>query len=187
MSFNSQRSKDNQRSVEELWNCRQLGLTQKEINCTSIMHDMYFHFDETSDYFLFRRWEIKHFSEFVFTCLFVFVVAFMYEMILVCRELALHGNIQRRHNEMVRSKPMPSERTRMLTEGHGVEEIGFCTPAHICQTFIHIMVVITRYFLMLVIMTLNGYLCLSVLAGSTLGYFFFAWKKTVIVNLIPEN
>jgi len=38
------------------------------------------------------------------------------------------------------------------------------------------------YFLMLIVMTYNSWLCLAVLCGLSLGYFLFAWKKSVILT-----
>jgi copper transporter 1 len=34
------------------------------------------------------------------------------------------------------------------------------------------------YFLMLIMMTFNSWLCLAVILGSTTGFFLFGWRKS---------
>ncbi|XP_033105274.1 high affinity copper uptake protein 1-like [Anneissia japonica] len=151
------------------------------------MYAMYFHFNSTVENFLFKGWEATGSVEFIFTCLFVFTLAFIYELFIVYRDLCLHKNVQQRCEENAIDLPSPSEKSRILGEAHGEEEIGLLTSAHICQTIAYVVFVAVRYILMLVVMTFNGYLCLSLLAGSSLGYFLFAWKKITIVGLQPNN
>nr|KAF6315409.1 solute carrier family 31 member 1 [Myotis myotis] len=43
--------------------------------------------------------------------------------------------------------------------------------------------VVISYFLMLIFMTYNGYLCIAVAAGAGTGYFLFSWKKAVVVDI----
>lgn len=54
---------------------------------------------------------------------------------------------------------------------------------HIFQTVLHIIQVVISYFLMLIFMTYNAYLCIAVAAGAGTGYFFFSWKKAVVVDI----
>lgn len=44
---------------------------------------------------------------------------------------------------------------------------------HLVQTVLHLLQITVGYLLMLVFMTFNVYLCLSVVVGSALGYFMF--------------
>lgn len=55
--------------------------------------------------------------------------------------------------------------------------------AHLLQTILHIIQVVISYFLMLVFMTYNGYLCIAVALGAGVGYFLFSWKKAVVVDI----
>lgn len=57
------------------------------------------------------------------------------------------------------------------------------SPAHFMQTLLHIFQVVVSYFLMLVFMTYNGYLCIAVAAGAGMGYFLFSWRKAVVVDI----
>lgn len=54
---------------------------------------------------------------------------------------------------------------------------------HLLQTVLHIIQVVISYFLMLIFMTYNGYLCIAVAAGAGTGYFLFSWKKAVVVDI----
>jgi len=54
--------------------------------------------------------------------------------------------------------------------------------AHFIQTLLHIIQIGISYLLMLIFMTYNVWLCLSVIAGAGLGYFLFGWMKTRLVD-----
>ena len=61
-------------------------------------------------------------------------------------------------------------RSRLLSKGH------------ILQTFLHMFQVAISYLLMLVFMTYNSWLCLSVVLGAGLGYFFFGYKRLTTID-----
>jgi len=46
---------------------------------------------------------------------------------------------------------------------------------HFLQTILHCFQMVISYALMLVFMTFQGWLCLSIIIGSTVGYFVFGW------------
>lgn len=41
---------------------------------------------------------------------------------------------------------------------------------------------ILAYLIMLIFMTYNSWLCVAVIAGLTVGYFAFGWRKTVVLE-----
>jgi len=43
--------------------------------------------------------------------------------------------------------------------------------------------VVLSYVLMLIVMTYNVWLCLAVILGAGSGYFFFGWKKSLVVDI----
>jgi copper transporter 1 len=43
--------------------------------------------------------------------------------------------------------------------------------------------VFISYCLMLVFMTYNVWLCLSVILGAGIGYFLFGWRKAIVVDI----
>lgn len=57
-----------------------------------------------------------------------------------------------------------------------------CSWLHLAQTLLHMVQITVSYLLMLVVMTFNVWLCLSVVAGAGLGYFLFGWKRAVIID-----
>ncbi|XP_015438317.1 PREDICTED: high affinity copper uptake protein 1-like [Dufourea novaeangliae] len=49
---------------------------------------------------------------------------------------------------------------------------------HIIQTIAHIIQLIIGYFLMLIFMTYNVWLCLAVAIGTGIGYWLFSWERS---------
>ncbi|XP_031841160.1 high affinity copper uptake protein 1 [Nomia melanderi] len=49
---------------------------------------------------------------------------------------------------------------------------------HFIQTVTHVIQLIIGYFLMLIFMTYNFWLCLAVAIGTALGYWLFSWGKS---------
>merc|ERR1711879_84317 len=58
---------------------------------------------------------------------------------------------------------------------------------HLLQTLLQFIQVWLSYCLMLVFMTYNTWLCLSVSLGAAVGYFLFGWKKTVVMDVGGEH
>ena len=54
--------------------------------------------------------------------------------------------------------------------------------SHLLQSVLHVVQIIVSYFLMLIFMTFNMWLCIAVALGAGVGYFLFAWKRTVIAD-----
>ncbi|XP_046817475.1 high affinity copper uptake protein 1-like isoform X2 [Vespa crabro] len=48
---------------------------------------------------------------------------------------------------------------------------------HLVQVILHVCQMIIGYFLMLIFMTFNVWLCIAVVIGTALGYWLFSWKK----------
>jgi copper transporter 1 len=57
-------------------------------------------------------------------------------------------------------------------------EVGY----HVLQGFLHLVQVTLGYLLMLVAMTYNVYLFISVVLGATIGYLLFCFKRPIIVD-----
>ncbi|KAK1127183.1 hypothetical protein K0M31_003732 [Melipona bicolor] len=49
---------------------------------------------------------------------------------------------------------------------------------HVFQTVIHVIQLVIGYFLMLIFMTYNVWLCIAVALGAALGYWVFSWGKS---------
>lgn len=80
--------------------------------------------------------------------------------------------VQTRHNSL----------RAVLTVGSLLYGQQVLSSPRLLQTVLHIIHVVS-YFLMLIFMTYNGYLCIAVAAGAGTGYFLFSCKKAVVVDI----
>ncbi|KPP66200.1 hypothetical protein Z043_115323 [Scleropages formosus] len=113
-------------------------------------------------------------------CFVIFLLAVFYEGLKIGREVLLRRNqVNVRYNSM----PVPGNDGTMLMETHKTVGQRMLSLPHLFQTVLHIIQVVVSYFLMLVFMTFNGYLCIAVAAGAGVGYFLFSWKKAVVVDI----
>ena len=55
--------------------------------------------------------------------------------------------------------------------------------AHVVLTVLHMIQLTLAYFLMLIVMTYNTWLCMAVVLGSTVGYFLVGWRKATVVDV----
>uniref|UniRef100_A0A8C1IJN7 Copper transport protein n=1 Tax=Cyprinus carpio TaxID=7962 RepID=A0A8C1IJN7_CYPCA len=145
-----------------------------------MMMQMTFYFGYKNVELLFAGLVINTPGEMVGACIGVFLLAVFYEGLKIGREFLLRRNqVNVRYNSM----PVPGADGTVLMETHKTVGSRMLSLAHFLQTFLHIIQVVVSYFLMLVFMTYNGYLCIAVAAGAGLGYFLFSWKKAVVVDI----
>ncbi|KAM9734630.1 high affinity copper uptake protein 1 [Menidia menidia] len=141
---------------------------------------MTFYFGCSNVELLFTGLLINSPGEMVGACVGVFLLAVLYEGLKIGRELMLRrSQVNVRYNSM----PLPAADGSMLTETHKTVGQRMLSPGHFLQTLLHIIQVVVSYFLMLVFMTYNGYLCIAVAAGAGMGYFLFSWRKAVVVDI----
>ncbi|XP_029940023.1 high affinity copper uptake protein 1 isoform X1 [Salarias fasciatus] len=157
---------------------------------------MTFNLDYIGVELLFSGLVINSAGEMVAACIGVFLLAALYEGLKIGREVLLRrSQVNVRYNSM----PLPGADGTVLMETHktvghhGISEKSrlpemssrqrMLSPAHFMQTLLHIVQVVVSYFLMLVFMTYNGYLCIAVAAGAGMGYFLFSWRKAVVVDI----
>uniref|UniRef100_A0A3P9LB40 Copper transport protein n=1 Tax=Oryzias latipes TaxID=8090 RepID=A0A3P9LB40_ORYLA len=119
-------------------------------------------------------------GEMVAACIGVFLLAALYEGLKIGREVLLRrSQVNVRYNSM----PVPGADGTVLMETHKTVGYRMLSSAHFLQTLLHIIQVVISYFLMLIFMTYNGYLCIAVAAGAGMGYFLFSWRKAVVVDI----
>ncbi|CAN9504626.1 unnamed protein product [Ophioblennius macclurei] len=157
---------------------------------------MTFNMDYIGVELLFSGLVINSAGEMVAACIGVFLLAALYEGLKIGREVLLRrSQVNVRYNSM----PLPGADGTVLMETHktvGRNALGekshlpemsprqrMLSPAHFMQTLLHIVQVVVSYFLMLVFMTYNGFLCIAVAAGAGMGYFLFSWRKAVVVDI----
>ncbi|KAM6985544.1 high affinity copper uptake protein 1 [Aplochiton taeniatus] len=145
-----------------------------------MMMQMTFYFGYTGVELLFSGLVINTAGEMAGACVAVFLLAVFYEGLKIGREFLLRRNqVNVRYNSM----PVPGSDGTVLMETHKTVGQRMISLAHMLQTVLHIIQVVVSYFLMLVFMTYNGYLCIAVAAGAGLGYFLFSWRKAVVVDI----
>ncbi|XP_032836673.1 high affinity copper uptake protein 1-like [Petromyzon marinus] len=141
---------------------------------------MTFYFGYTNVNVLFSGWLINSVGGMVGSCLAVFLLAAAYEGLKIFRETLLRrSQVNVRYNSM----PLPGQHGTTVMETHKTVGQRMCSLPHVLQTALHVLQVVLSYFLMLVFMTYNGYLCGAVALGAGAGYFLFSWRKAVVVDI----
>lgn len=142
------------------------------------MH-MYFHtgFTET---ILFKNWAVSSVAGMVGSVVGVFFMAALYEALKYFREhlFRLHFS-----SMSYSSVSVMGQDGRTLTEVHQIVRNRIVSWPHLLQTFLHMIQMVISYFLMLIFMTYNVWLCLGVILGAGFGYFIFGWKKATVVDV----
>ncbi|KAJ6652066.1 hypothetical protein lerEdw1_015269 [Lerista edwardsae] len=145
-----------------------------------MMMDMTFHFGYKDVPLLFSGLIINTPGEMAGAFVAVFFLAMFYEGLKIGRESLLRkSQVSIRYNSM----PVPGPNGTVLMETHKTVGQQMLSVPHLFQTLLHILQVVVSYFLMLIFMTYNAYLCIAVAAGAGTGYFFFSWKKAVVVDI----
>jgi len=141
------------------------------------MH-MYFHGGE-SETILFEWWKTSSALGLVGSCFAIAFLAFLYEALKFYREHLYRHSFQ---TVQVNTVSTPVENGD-IKETHKTVQVKMRSGMHIWQTCLHVLQVVLSYFLMLVFMTYNVWLCLAVALGAGVGYFCFGWKKSLIVDI----
>ncbi|KAJ8920406.1 hypothetical protein NQ315_005272 [Exocentrus adspersus] len=149
---------------------------------------MAFYFS-TSATVLFEQWKFTTVGGLIGSMIGIFFMAAIYEGLKYFREYLFW----RTYNALqYRAVTIPDKATTAAEEPQVVQVIGEVThkkpptmisKIHFLQTFLHMIQMILSYFLMLIFMTYNVWLCIAVVAGAGVGYFLFGWKKSVIVDV----
>ncbi|KAK7790727.1 hypothetical protein R5R35_007965 [Gryllus longicercus] len=138
---------------------------------------------------LFNTWKVTSVGSLIGSMIGIFIMAALYEGLKYYREYLFwrtYNALQYRSVSMPPEKGVVSEDNRIV---HMVGEVIHKQPPtmfslmHGFQTFLHVVQIVLSYFLMLIFMTYNIWLCLAVVVGAATGYFLFGWKKSVIVDV----
>lgn len=126
-------------------------------------HAMMFHLRSDLN-LLFEPWDISSTKVLVGSCIAVLFISIFYEGLKIFRAKLID-----RHKTMAkRTDGAQFSRFRQSLW------ITMCSSNHLSQTVLHIVHVALGYLLMLVVMTYQVYLGISVIIGAGLGYFLFA-------------
>lgn len=140
---------------------------------------MYFHVGLTET-ILFKDWAVNSVGGMIGSVVGVFIMAVMYEGLKYFREHLFRLHFSSMHYSSV---AVTGQDGRTLTEVHQIARNRIVSWAHFTQTFLHVVQVVLSYFLMLIFMTYNVWLCLGVVLGAGFGYFIFGWKKAMVVDV----
>ncbi|KAI0222311.1 High affinity copper uptake protein 1 [Lamellibrachia satsuma] len=123
------------------------------------MMKMYFHFGAKST-ILFSFWKTTNWQGMLGSCVGIFFLTMLYEGLKVGREILLKRSLAGSCNGSIR---------HMMFR-----------PSHLLQSLLHVIQIVISYFLMLIFMTFNMWLCIAVALGAGVGYFLFAWSRTAV-------
>jgi len=147
----------------------------------SMMHMMmmYFHFgcEET---ILFSFWKISSVTGLVASMVGIFFMAALYEGLKYYREYLFWKTY---NSLQYRSVEAPANKNPVGSEENPAVQPTMLSLNHAFQTVLHIVQIVISYFLMLIFMTYNVWLCVAVALGAATGYFLFGWKKSVIIDV----
>ena len=75
-----------------------------------------------------------------------------------------------------------SRNKSQIEQGSEINNDSQSDIGHFVLTLLHLVQMTLAYFLMLIVMTYNSWLCGAVILGSTVGYFLVGWRKTTLVD-----
>ncbi|XP_078605115.1 high affinity copper uptake protein 1-like [Branchiostoma floridae x Branchiostoma japonicum] len=155
-------------------------------------HSSYFYFGHHEVVVLFLEWTINTVPALIGSCIGVFAIAMLYEGLKVWREMLI---VREQDSKKAASN---SYSMTNIANGKSTSTLDvdiaprattpirtrdqICNCMHALQSLLHIVQVLVSYGLMLVFMTFNVWLCLSVAFGAGAGYFAFGWRRPITVD-----
>ncbi|XP_044756129.1 high affinity copper uptake protein 1-like isoform X3 [Coccinella septempunctata] len=138
---------------------------------------MFFHFG-TVETVLFEQWKFSTVGGLVGSMIGILIMAALYEGLKYYREYLFWKT----YNALqYRAVSIPEK--GVVNEENQIVQPTMWSKMHSFQTFLHMIQMVLSYFLMLIFMTYNIWLCIAVVIGAGIGYFLFGWKKSVIVDV----
>ncbi|XP_066151044.1 high affinity copper uptake protein 1 isoform X2 [Euwallacea fornicatus] len=142
------------------------------------MMNMWFQFS-TNATVLFEPWHFTTVGGLIGSMIGIFIMAALYEGLKYYREFLFWKTY---NSLQYRAVSLPDKAPSVIEEPQVVQP-SMLSKIHFYQTFLHMIQMILSYFLMLIFMTYNVWLCMAVVLGAGVGYFLFGWKKSVIVDV----
>ncbi|CAB3368858.1 Hypothetical predicted protein [Cloeon dipterum] len=147
---------------------------------------MYFHFRYCERVVLFEGWEIRDVGALIGSMIAFIVMAFVHECIRFYREhLYSKCKMPQCKQEDPDTKYGTSQQPLHSAEQSAEKERhAILSRIHFLQTGLHALQLTLSYLLMLVVMTYNFYLGISVLIGAVIGYYAFAWRRSNLDQVV---
>ncbi|XP_028030611.1 high affinity copper uptake protein 1-like [Bombyx mandarina] len=143
-------------------------------------HAMVFHSCVCTE-ILFQGWKTTNALELFGSAVAIFLAGVLYEGLKYYRE-ALHTRASSASDSRVNITKSECG-TNSPCAGTAVVKYSMLSGGHIIQTCLHFIQSTASYMLMLIFMTYNVWLCLALVLGLAVGYFFFGWKKNTVVDM----
>ncbi|XP_003747130.1 high affinity copper uptake protein 1 [Galendromus occidentalis] len=124
---------------------------------------------------LFDWWHPKDVLGMLVSCAVIFAMAATLEMLRAFRD-AMY----------VRSRQTGSSSSLISSSSMSWTSAIFA-PCHITQTILYFIQVVAGYMLMLLFMTFNGYVCIAIVLGATVGHFAFGWRKSMLFEVTADH
>lgn len=161
-----------------------------------MMMKMYFH-GGYEEVILFDFWRISTIGGLIGSMVGCFLLGVLYEGVKFYRESWMRGSFQTVKYNQVDNVVQGDKDPNVTAAENGtgdaqsdqvsttikMVETRMFSRAHIVLTLLHLIQVTLAYFLMLIFMTYNSWLCAATVVGATAGYFLFGWRKTVVVDV----
>lgn len=119
----------------------------------------------TCEIILFPSWATTETGMFVGAWIGFFVMALLYEGLKFFREV-----IRQKENKTCKPEDRKNFKQYLFSK------------LHITQSLLHLIQVSVSYILMLIVMTFNLWLCLAVVSGAAVGYYFFGWIRQTTLD-----
>lgn len=140
---------------------------------------MYFHTGCTAT-ILFEEWKTDSVGGILGSMIGIFLMAMFYEGLKYYREYLFRKAHASVNFSCINS---PGDGPKALPNSPVALRSRMISSSHTLQTVLHVFQVTLSYFLMLIFMTYNVWLCLAVVLGAGAGFFIFGWKKAIVVDI----
>lgn len=129
---------------------------------------------------LFKEWSVNTVGGMVGSVIGIILLAIFYEGLKFFREHLFKLHVSSIQFSTV---SVTEQNGTSVREVHNVTKHRMLSWSHAVQTVLHILQMMISYFLMLIFMTYNVWLCLAVIFGAGIGYFSFGWRKATVVDV----
>ncbi|VVC92311.1 unnamed protein product [Leptidea sinapis] len=139
-------------------------------------HAMVFHTSVHQE-ILFSGWVTSSALELFGSAVAIFVASVLYEGFKYYRDVLYEKAAEVTRDSQVNIAKNESGQNRPCARP-AASKSSMCSTQHIIQTCLYFVQATVSYLLMLIFMTYNVWLCLALVLGLAVGFFFFGWKRS---------
>ncbi|CAF0948920.1 unnamed protein product [Brachionus calyciflorus] len=127
---------------------------------------------------VFPGWKTQTLSELIGSCVALMFIAILYEGLKLVRDKVTEKKIFNHKRGKIDINDSKGEIGRIKSRPSYFESL--LSLDHLIHTILHVLQFTISYFIMLAFMTYNYWLCLSILIGIGIGFFFFGLRRSKI-------